>query len=354
MSEAKKDLAYYLAHTDEMPTDPKLIEELANEHMQAAMEKGGEQLTVDRFVKPDEKADVVAPKEAKEEKKEPEVKADEKPKEEPKAEKPEAKPEEKPEAKPEGVLAKDGKNVIPFAVLESARERAAKAEELAAEKEKEIERLKAEAAGKKPAEEAKTEMLTEEELSALEADSPTLAKVLRSQQQTILKLNETVESLAQRSDDQAKAEEADVKSEIQAAIDATPTLAAWQVDKDQTAWNEAAKFDRILRENPKYADVPFEDRFAKVVELTKAALGLEVERPQPKEEPKLTPEEVKAAAQAKLKAKPQLPRSLSDIPGGAPPAVDEKEKVEQMSTLALGNQFLGMTKDQLEAYLASL
>ena len=82
MSATPKDLNYYLSHTDEMPTDPKEIEALANAHMAAALESGSDQLTVDRFVDKDESAESS-----------PAAKGEEaKPKEEPKAEEPKAEP----------------------------------------------------------------------------------------------------------------------------------------------------------------------------------------------------------------------------------------------------------------------
>ena len=72
--------------------------------------------------------------------------------------------------------------------------------------------------------------------------------------------------------------------------------------------------------------------------------------------PQPTEAEIRAAAEAKLAAKNKaaLPVSLSQIPGGTPPAVDERERVEQMSSVELGSKFLGMNKDQLDAYLATL
>ena len=354
-----KNLQYYLEHTDEMPTDPAEVERLAQEHMQAATERQTAEMTVDAIVgKPDDPAAKV--EEQKADEKEPpkeEAKADSK--EAPKEEaKPEAKAEGEP--KPEGVLAKDGKNVIPYAVLESARDRAAKAEQLAAEQAKELETLKAQ----KPAarEEPKSELLTDEELAALQADSPTLAKVLAAQQAEIQKLTGTVTELKGRETHRATTEQAEVKSEIQTAIDAVPELAAWQADKDQSAFNIAVAHDMTLRRLPKYRDVSFEDRFKVAVRLTKLTLAEQEQEPEKEPEkagldvkaPK--PEEVRAAAEAKLKAlgAKGLPTSLSDIPGGAPPAVDERDRVEQMSIIELGQKFMGMSPEQREAYLAGL
>ena len=370
MSVPAKNLQYYLDHTDEMPTDPAEIEKLANEHLAQANEAGTEELTVDRFVPPDEKDDKTrASSDAKVEVKD--DKAGEQADAEAKAvadalaadtakkadEKAAAdaadlaKAEADKTAKPEGILAKDGKNVIPYSQLETARARATAAEALAKEQAVEIERLKAEK--ETPKEDVAT--LTKEELDTLEAESPTLAKTLRAQQASIQKLTEQLQAVAARQEDQAVVQETEVKSEIQAAIDANPTLAGWQTAEDQTLWNEASRFDKVLRESPAYANKSFADRFTKVVELTQSALGIETPKAEVKDElPKLTPEQIKAAAQAKLKGKTSVPVSSSQIPGGAPPAVDERERVEQMSVQELGNKFMNMTPEQMEAYLTTL
>ena len=355
VSATQKDLKYYLENPDDMPTDPKEIERLANEHMQAAMELGAEQLSIDNLVQKDE------PKpEVKAEAAEPDDKVKET--ETPKAEEAKEAPKEEPkpqaaEVKPEGVLAKDGKNVIPYAVLESARERAAAAEQLAAEQLKELETLRAQKP--KEREEPKSEMLSDEELTALEAESPTLAKLLRAQQATIQNLTGTVEQIKGREEQRTSTEKAEVKSEIQTAIDAVPKLAAWQAAEDKTAFNIASLHDKTLRAIPKYKDVSFEDRFKKVVELTEATLAEQQEETPAAGKPEVkapTATEVRAAAEAKLAAAKSkgVPKSLSDIPGGAPPAVDERERIEQMSVFELGNKFMGMSPEQREAYLSGL
>lgn len=342
---AQKDLNYYLAHPDDMPTDPKEIERLANAHMEAAMEAGTEEMDVNKVVgTADEPPGAAAAEKV-------EGKADAPAAEtgKPAAEAPAA------DAKPDGILAKDGKNVIPYSQLESARTRAAAAEALARDQAAELATLRASKAAPEPA--ADAEMLTEEELSALEADSPTLAKTLRAQQAAIRDLRDTVEVVTKRQASDVASQEAEVKSEIQTAIDANPTLATWQTSEDQTMWDRASGFDKLLRAMPEYANVPFADRFAKVVEMTQSALGVEPEpAPEPQQHEQLTPAQIKAAATAKVAkvTAAKKPVTLSDIPGGAPPAVDERQKVEEMSPVALGQLFLGMTEEQRQAYLASL
>lgn len=349
MSATQRDLKYYLEHTDEMPTDPKELERLAGEHIDAALESGTEQMDINNIVgKADEIPGVAAATNTEAETKttEPAAKVE--------TETTLAAETSAGETKPEGILAKDGKNIIPYSQLESARQRAAAAETLARQQAEELAALRAAKAA--PVENADADMLTEEELQALEAESPTLAKTLRAQQNALTQVRDQLQAVVQSQQQQVENEAEVVKSEIQTAIDANPTLATWQTAEDKTLWNEASRFDKLLRESPKYANVPFSERFAKVVELTQSALGLEVEAPAARQEPTLTPEQIKAAAEAKLKAvsKTSKPVSLSQIPGGAPPVVDERQKVEEMSSVALGQQFLGMTKDQLDAYLATL
>ena len=349
---AAKDLNYYLSHTDEMPTDPKEIERLANEHMEAALEAGTEQLNVDTIVGTADEipGDAAANAESKEPKKD-----------EPAPAKAEAEPaaaQAAAAAKPDGVLAKDGKNVIPYSQLESARQRAAEAEALVRQQAEELAQLRraqAPTGTQEPAQDA--EMLTDEELDALAEDSPTLAKTLRSQQAAIRQLRETVEGVTRTQATQQAAQVAEVKTEVQSAIDGNATLAEWQTAQDRTMWTRASSIDRMLRELPEYANVSFADRFDKVVEMTQIALGQQPDAPAPaQQKEELTPEQIKTAAKAKLTAaaKGRRPTTLSDIPGGAPPAVDERQKVEEMSTVGLGQMFLGMTPEQRDAYLQSL
>ena len=389
MSEITKDLKYYLNHPDEMPDDPKVLESLANDHVRLITGEAEQELTIDRFADKAEKDDknsapsdaeakvVEDAKKAEEEKAAAEAKAkEEADKATVEAEKAtadaaaeakkvaEAKAaEEAAKAAPEGVLAKDGKTVIPFAVLTSARERAKAAESLAEKQAQEIERLKAEKAGKTTAQAEEAAVLSDEELAALAEDSPTLAKILKAQQGTITRLNEKINAVTTKTEQHEVEARTEAANAVQEAIDANPILAAWQVDEDQSRWNEAARMDRALRESPSWSGKSFNERFVKVVELTKAIFGEAVEPPKQDvkdvkvdKQPSPTEAEIKAAAEAKLaaKSKAALPVSLSQIPGGTPPAVDERERVEQMSVQELGSKLLGMTKEQQEAYLATL
>lgn len=352
MAEAQRKLQYYLENPDEMPDDPAEIERLTNEHLAGAIELGESALTVERFVAPED-----APKDDKVAAPSDGVKA-----EEPKEPTVEVKAEA--ETKPDGVLAKDGKNVIPYSQLESARNRATAAEQISAQRAEQIAALEAQiAAGVKPADVKvdEVQILSEDELAALEADSPTLAKVLRSQQtymqataKQMAELKGTVTQLNNRAEREAATEQDTVKSEVQLAIDANPMLAEWQTAEDQTMWERASALDKTIRAMPEYANKSFAERFEKVVQMTQAAFDVA-----PAREPAAQPSaaEVKAAAKARLDAanKKAVPKSLSDIPGGAPPAVDERGRVEEMSVAEIGNKFLGMkSADEINAFISSL
>jgi hypothetical protein len=394
MSAITKDLKYYLANPDKMPTDPKVLEELANEQVRNILGENEKDLTIDRYVTTDpvnkdertgasSDAEAQAVEEAKKaaEAAEAAKAAEEaKVKEEAdaaakavtdaealkKVEEAEAAEAAKAETKPEGVLAKDGKHVIPYAALTSARERAEAAERLAQQQAQEIEQLKAEKAGNTTAQAKEAEVLSDAELEALAEDSPTLAKILKAQQARIAQLNVQVKDVINQTAQHDTDAKVAAQNTVQEAIDANPTLSAWQVAEDQSKWEEAARIDKALRESPLWRGKTFEERFKKVVELTQSVFGEETKPVVEKtpvaqdvkvdKKPTLTEAEIRAAAEAKLaaKSKAAVPVSLSQIPGGTPPVVDERERVEQMSASELGSKLLNMSKEQQAEYLASL
>lgn len=170
------------------------------------------------------------------------------------------------------------------------------------------------------------EALAEAELQALEVEAPVLAKTLRAQQSAILEMAGTVQKVAARHDAEVAREQDQMRGQILEAVDANPTLRAWRASPDQTLWQEATRLDKVLRGSPAYADVPFADRFAKVVELTQTALDVRNEH-----------REEEAAERP------------SDTPA------KRGKTLEEVSTAELGRQFIDLgDKDKIDAYLASL
>ncbi|WP_458763662.1 hypothetical protein [Cupriavidus basilensis] len=270
------------------------------------------------------------------------------------------------ESNAEGVLARDGKNIIPFSVLRTERERAARAEQLAKEFAEKIAALEARLAagnqGAKTGEGARTTeaaaevvAMTPEELESFKEDFPTQYKVYMAQQATIQalkdKLQPVEEDLAKQQEEQRVA----VETMVNDAIDATPKLAHIRAT-DKELYAAAQQFDAVLRTQPKWAGKTLAERFARVVELVESEHGaIEIPGATPVTLQK-TPEQLKKEAEAlasKTAAKP-APNSLSDFPAGDPPAQSETDALETMTHAQLADKFAKMSPDQLDAYFNSI
>ncbi len=353
MGEEAKDLDHYLQNPDALPENPEDAAELVKDELNAVVNWGKEQPEPEAAEEP-EKAET------------PEPEAEQ---ETPKAEEPEE--DEKPAAKQEGessdadadVLAKDGKHVIPYSVLRETRTQLSAAQEMIEQQQKMIEDLKAapDDADNRPAQEPKPE-ISDEDMAVLEEELPALAKILKTQQQTIESLNEQMTDKLKGVEEKAEAAhktqqeiEAErqqaVREQVQEAIDNNEALSRWSAE-DPDRWQRAMAFDDTLRQDPMWSDKTFAERFEKVVELVNAVLPEDrQEAPKPEEKP--SPESLKAKAKEKLGEQPP-PASLSDLPGGVPPESDDVSKLENMSPTQIEAMFDKMTPDQMESYLAGL
>lgn len=245
------------------------------------------------------------------------------------------------EQQPEGILARDGKHIIPFARLEAAEQRARDyAEQLKALQE-------AQAAGK-PDDEAASQategLLSDDELAELDAELPALAKVIRAQQAQLTSMAGQVAELNKTRD----------------------TRTAESVDDGAKAWNEAleqnakAKFlDATLAPEvgqkfinvtaALYADwdtMSNEDRAAAIVRQYEAVHG-EVKVTSIATQPAAKP----AAPVVKTPAIPDVPVSMNGIPGGSAPAVDEAAALLSKSGAELTQDFMSMRSEDIEAAL---
>lgn len=261
------------------------------------------------------------------------------------------------DAKPEGIATRDGKHVIPFEVLEKERSRAADLERIAAEQAAQIEAYNTQASISQTKAEQDdgnaATLLTEEQLVELEADLPSIAAIFRAQQNQLKSFGNVVEQLNAERKSREEERAREVNNAVQKAIDANPKLIYLQSMKD-VAWDRAASFDAVLRADPEWAGKTFDERFAKVVDLYEATYG-EVKLPgQTPREP--SQDELTKQAEAKLKAaKVMTPKSISDIPGGTIPAVDEVvAAMNSKSGAELTADFMRMTPAQIDAALARL
>ncbi len=255
----------------------------------------------------------------------------------------------------DGVATKDGKNIIPFAVLDATRANLSRAEErVQAEANARIEaeakvnelneRLEALQAGK--SEVGTIESISEEELQELEEEMPELAKTLRDQQEAINKLSEQLQ-LKEQETQVVKAES--LASVVQSAIDANPKLAYLQT-QDEKAYEAAKRIDRALRDDPEFSELSLEERFAKVVERYEEAYG--VVKLATKSELQLKAATKKALEKADESA--PVPKTISDIHGGSAAAVDEQSVIADKSGTELTAMFSKMSAEQIENYLNKL
>lgn len=266
-----------------------------------------------------------------------------------------------PEDKADGVLAKDGKHVLPFTVLEGARRRAAELEELVRQQNEQIASLQQQPASgeaQKPelaVEPSVSEMdIDEETIAAYEEELPAFAKVLRqakANQQVIQLLKDQVAELSTRDERKAQEETASrSRGDVQDAIDAVPVIAHLQAN-DPEAWSEVVALDNSMKDLPKFKGLSLKERFEKVAAAYQAVngpIGLPAAEKTTKD---MTKEADRKIAESAGRSRPV---SLSDIPGGATPPVDERAAFENMTSAELGASFERMSEDQQQAYLARL
>jgi hypothetical protein len=293
---------------------------------------------------------------------EPEDTPKDEPKEEPKDEPKEA---EKPD---EGKKADDGPGNVRKA-LNEARARLRKEEETRAQRERELADLKkvqeeleakVKAAAEKPAEpELKPESPSDTDLDtvikSIEEDAPDLAKALRVQsdrdraqmaeiaslKETIGKLNEQIGGVVKRDQDAEKEAQQAAQAEVDKAIEATPKLAYLRdlAETDATIasmWEAAIAEDQVLKSRGRWQNEPFAKRFSEVVSRVERDFG-EIKLPPEY----LNKEEIEARAKkAADSAKPHRPSTLSDLPGGTPPAPDALGSLESADPASLMNSLL--------------
>ena len=272
------------------------------------------------------------------------------------------------EAEPDGVATKDGKRVIPYAVLKSERERAHRAEQVAEEMRKRVAELEAmtQAAsqGAKDGESARTTTqaptasdLSPEDLEALKEDFPTVYKAVMASMAAAraleAKLAPVEETVNEARADQARS----AQETVQDAIDSIPKLAHIQANNPE-AFELAKQFDATLRSQSKWSNASLSERFEKVTQMVEAALG-EIDIPGQAKPAQMSAEDLKKAAAAKAaeatKAnRSAVPTSLSEFPVGEAAAQDERAAAESMTTMQLAEHLSKMTPDQMDAYFQSL
>lgn len=307
MTDALKDLDYYAANPDEMPTDPDQIAALMAQ--------------MDGTPAPEQaENDATAGVEATEGEQE----------------KTEEAPQQVEDEAP--IASKDGKHTIPYDVLRTEREKRRAAEQAMQELQARIDAMQQTG---KPQEQAQGEASTDD-LDSMAEDFPAVAKLLAHTR----KLEQQLQTVAQRMEQEDRQRQEATMSEVRAAVDANPTLLHWE-HNDPDRWAAAIEADTKLQASPAHRGLTLEQRLAKAVEIVEAFYGPDSAAPRAQAKPQNSPPKKAAAAK-------EAPRTLSDIPGGAVPASDPMEEFAQMSADRLGAQMASMTPDQISALLNRL
>lgn len=253
-------------------------------------------------------------------------------------------PETDPEAEP-AILAKDGKNLIPYEKLAEARDSAKRA---AAERDEAIRRAeelqaKLDAAAKEPA-------VTEPEKVSTIADlrRERYNALLDGDLDKAIALEEKIEAEVQAQRQQVETAAAAFARVAQEAKDKYPALdlASDKADKD------AIDFVVLKRDALIVQGKPAHEALAKAVEqAAKVFRWSDGQAPAPSPSP--DPKAAAAAAAAVIaNAKAPVPASLSAIPGGKPGGLST---LEQLAGKASGPEMLqvmeNMTPEQIESFL---
>ena len=313
MTEAAKDLTHYLNNLDELgDLSDDQIEALANPQGTATEDApAGDKGDTDAAA-PGSTADVQA--------------------------------NEDDQQQPEGILARDGKHIIPFARLEAAEQRAR-------DYAKQLEELqKAQAAGT-PDEEAASQaiegLLTDEELDELDTVLPALAKVMRAQQAQLTAMAGQVATLSKGHQTEEENAQAEAMQEWDAAIKDNPKAAyldaALAPDVGERFVNATAAM------YPNWSAMPMNERAAAIVRQYEAVHG-EIKVTAVATQPAGKP----AAPVVKTPAVPDVPVSMNGIPGGSAPPVDEAAALLSKSGSELTHDFMQMTPDAIDAVLNRL
>lgn len=284
---------------------------------------------------------------------------------------PAASPPAESEAQPEGVLAKDGKHVIPMDVLEKERQENArlrqeletalaknneasaitsqyeKAQRIIDVRNKQLEEL-----GVAPEDLPEDIKLDDEQLAALKEDYPELANYF-------VAMNNKIESMAKQQGvtepaRQTQSQQPDQPSQQPASNGMSPELSAafagnqdlqtWQKQGDPR-WASAQQIDDHLASSPEWKDRPYAERFAEVTKRVRLAYG---------DPAKPTPQEARAAAErAGEQVKDKLPASPSELGNtNRNENQDLLTRLENSSEAEVSRIFDSMSPAQIEKVLA--
>ena len=231
-SQETKDLEYFMLHPAEMPDDPGAVKGIEDDGISIAEGSEAEPPIVDLRTTPEV-----------EETKEPEVAPT------PEATAPEVKPADPVEEKLP-IATKDGKNTIPYGVLEGERRKAkeAEAERDQLRKDLETERTRQAEAPEETPQATPEPDVEEPDWDKLAEEYPEeVVKAMKISFQTAISAKADAKAAREEAAYYREADEAEVQGTSQTAIDKNPTLVNWQANHPEV-WEQAKKVDLLLQE----------------------------------------------------------------------------------------------------------
>lgn len=258
------------------------------------------------------------------------------------------------------VLARDGKNVIPYQVLQQERERAIRAEQMVRDLTTKLEQDQAAAQQGKATKSLDLDQIVDEQLlEQLREEAPDVARRMDNLIDLAKSLSEQVDAgrpAAEEAEAARREQQVQALVTVEDTIVSIPKLAHLRTTAP-AEFNEVAAIDAMLRAKPAWQDKPLAERFGAALRMYEAEHGA-IELPDPASaasgKQPADPAARVAEAVAKAKAEASGPSTLSDIPGGQPAATSEADAIAALSGSALTDRFMNMSPDEIEAQLARL
>ncbi len=251
---------------------------------------------------------------------------------------------------PEGVQAKDGKNIIPYDVLEQQREANKQLQQeleqfksrendwQAKERLLEVRNKQLEKLGVDPEDLPENFKVTDEQLDALADDYPDIGKVIRG---LVAKVN----SFEQPGKVEQSSQSQEQSNPVADAIAGNSELSAWQKESGEL-WSKALEVDDQLQTDPQWQNKSLAERFAEVVKVVKEQNAQATKQQEADAKQKAKQEEDKLSD--------ALPNSPSEVGQTTTHQRSTREILETGTEADIQSAFSGMSPAQIEALLSEL
>ncbi|ENM8283100.1 hypothetical protein AB8172_000142 [Salmonella enterica] len=260
--------------------------------------------------------------------------------------------EGQPQEYVKGILARDGKHVIPYDVLEAERTGRQRVEQEAfllkqqlAEEQRKIDLLTSQIkqAGMTPDPLPEDTRISDEQIARIKEEYPEVANALTLMARKYDYLQARIQ----------EAQQVPQENPVVQAMNAVPDLVVWQ-RSDPDKFAVAIHLDEKLQTDPAWKDKPLTERFAEVARHTRAAYG-EVS-PEPVAEQDKNQKVLAAVADkvAKADAAAALPDSPSDVGNTAAVPQDKFEQLLGASYADAEAVMSGMSDADIDAILEKL